>query len=157
MSGRLVPALVPSLALPARPDVPDSRRPGGHCPLPMSRLRSVRDGSTVYGLTTVDNRGRVADQHVARALGWRPGDPLCIRVIHDLIMVVAAADGPVAVSTQGRVHLPAAARHACGITPGERVLLAAEPADGVLVVHPLAALDAMVSRFRDHGAAGEEG
>jgi bifunctional DNA-binding transcriptional regulator/antitoxin component of YhaV-PrlF toxin-antitoxin module len=41
------------------------------------------------------------------------------------------------VSSQGRVHLPAAARHACRITPGDRVLLAAEPADGVLVVHPL--------------------
>jgi bifunctional DNA-binding transcriptional regulator/antitoxin component of YhaV-PrlF toxin-antitoxin module len=54
------------------------------------------------------------------------------------------------------VNLPAAARHACGIAPGDRVLLAAEPADGILVVHPLAALDAMVSRFRDHDAAGEQ-
>ena len=157
MSGSLVPALVPSLALPARSDMPDSRRPGGHCPLPMTRLRGVRERSTVYGLTTVDNRGRIADQTVARALRWLPGDPLDIRVTNDLIMVVAAADGPVAVSTQGRVHLPAAARHACGIAAVDRVLLAAEPADGVLVVHPLAALDAMVSRFRDHDAAGEEG
>ena len=56
--------------------------------------------------------------------------------------------GPLAVSRQGRVHLPAAVRHACGIRPGDRLLLAAEPTDGVLVVHPLAALDAMVSRFR---------
>jgi bifunctional DNA-binding transcriptional regulator/antitoxin component of YhaV-PrlF toxin-antitoxin module len=53
------------------------------------------------------------------------------------------------------VHLPAAARHACRITPGDRVLLAAEPTDGVLVVHPLATLDAMACRFRDQLMAGE--
>jgi bifunctional DNA-binding transcriptional regulator/antitoxin component of YhaV-PrlF toxin-antitoxin module len=60
-----------------------------------------------------------------------------------------------AVSSQGRVHLPAAARRACRIIPGDRVLLAAEPADGILLVHPLATLDAMVARLRDHVMAGE--
>jgi hypothetical protein len=48
----------------------------------------------------VDNRGRVADQTVARAMAWRPGDSLDIRVTSNLIMVVAAAGGSVAVSTQ---------------------------------------------------------
>ncbi|GGM67957.1 hypothetical protein GCM10011608_61480 [Micromonospora sonchi] len=37
-----------------------------------------------------------------------------------------------------------AVRQWCGLTAGDRVLLAASPADGLLVVHPPAALDAMV-------------
>jgi bifunctional DNA-binding transcriptional regulator/antitoxin component of YhaV-PrlF toxin-antitoxin module len=120
----------------------------------VARLVGARERTTVYGLTAVDGRGRVADRKVTRALGWLPGDPLSIRVTIGLIIVAAAADGPVAVSSQGRVHLPAAARHACRITAGDRVLLAAEPADGLLVVHPLAALDAMLAHVHDHATTG---
>jgi hypothetical protein len=43
------------------------------------------------------------------------------------------------------VRLPVPARRGCGIEPGNRVLLAADPAIGLLVVHPLASLDAMVA------------
>src|SRR5689334_14404379 len=127
MTGSLVPMLVPSLALPPRPDTPRSPRIGPRRQLPMARLVAARQRTTVYGLTAVDGRGRVADRKVTHALGWRPGDPLSIRVTNGLIIVAADADGPVAVSNQGRVHLPAAARHACRITPGDWVLIAAEP------------------------------
>ncbi|MEA2733374.1 MAG: hypothetical protein QOF70_7849 [Acetobacteraceae bacterium] len=123
--------------------------------MPVARLVGAREGTTVYGLTAVDGRGRVADRTVTQALGWQPGNPLSIRVTNGLIIVAAATDGPVAVSNQGRVHLPAAARHACRIAAGDRVLLAAEPADGLLVVHPLATLDAMVAGLRDHMKTGE--
>jgi hypothetical protein len=53
------------------------------------------------------------------------------------------------------VHLPAAARHACCIAPGDRILLAAEPDDRVLLVHPLATVDAMVAHFHDQVKAGD--
>ena len=155
MTGSLVPTLVPSLALPARFDVPRSPRTPPRRPLPVARLINARRRSTVYGLTAVDGCGRVADQTVTQALGWQPGDRLTIRVTEGLITVTADADGQLAVSGQGGVHLPAAARHACRITPGDRVLLAAEPADGVLVVHPLATLDAMVAHFHDHVRTGD--
>jgi hypothetical protein len=155
MTGSLVPTLVRSLALPARSNLARSTRTGPRRPLPVARLIGGRERSTVYGLTAVDARGRIADRAVTRALGWQPGYPVSIRVTDGLIIVTAADDGQVAVSRQGRVHLPAAARHACGITPGDRILLAAEPANGVLVVRPLAALDAMVPRFRHHVMAGE--
>jgi bifunctional DNA-binding transcriptional regulator/antitoxin component of YhaV-PrlF toxin-antitoxin module len=122
--------------------------------MPVARLVGARERTTVYGLTAVDGRGRVADRTVTQALGWQPGNPLSIRVTNGLI-IVAAADGPVAVSNQRRVHLPAAARHACRIAAGDRVLLAAEPDDGLLVVHPLATLDAMVAGLRDQLKTGE--
>jgi bifunctional DNA-binding transcriptional regulator/antitoxin component of YhaV-PrlF toxin-antitoxin module len=76
-------------------------------------------------------------------------------VRNGVIIVAALATGEVALSGRGRVHLPAATRHACRISPGDRVLLAAEPADGVLMVHPLPALDAMLAHYRDHVMAGE--
>ena len=146
--------LVPSLSLPPR-SLPRSPGADARRPLPVARLRGVRERSTVYGLTAVDARGRIADQLVMRALGWQPGDPLRIHVRDTAIVIMAVADGPLTVSRQGRVHLPAAARHACGITPGDRVLLASEPDDGVMVVHPLAALDAMVTRLHELVRGGD--
>src|SRR4051794_12792138 len=115
--------MVPSLALPAAPDVFRSPRTAARRPLPLGRLIHARQRSTVYGLTSVDRRGRVADQFVTQALGWAPGDRLTIRVTKGWITVTADADGRLAVSGQGRVHLPAAARRACRIAPGDRVLL----------------------------------
>jgi AbrB family looped-hinge helix DNA binding protein len=113
-----------------------------------------RERSTVYGLTTMDARGRMADRMIMRAVNWQPGDRLSVRLSDGLIIVMIGAGGPVVVSRQGRVHLPAAVRHAFDIKSGDQVLLAAEPADGVLVVHPLAALDAMVGRLRTQSTDG---
>src|SRR5262245_31836976 len=111
--------------------------------MPVARLVGARERTTAYGLAAVDGAGRLADRTVTNALGWQPGDPLNIRVTNGLIIVAAATDGPVAVSNQGRVHLPAAARHACRITAGDRVLLAAGPADGLRLGHPPANRDAI--------------
>jgi hypothetical protein len=44
----------------------------------VARLVGARERATVYGLTAVDGRGRVADRTVTRALGWQPGKPLSI-------------------------------------------------------------------------------
>jgi hypothetical protein len=67
----------------------------------------------------------------------------------------ADADGPFGVTRQGHLRLPAALRRGCRIGPGDRVLLAAEPAEGVVVVHPPAALDAMLTRFLAEVMAGD--
>jgi hypothetical protein len=48
---------------------------------------------------------------------------------------------------KGHVLIPAAVRHWCVVGAGDRVLLAAAPDHGVLVVHTMAALDAMVMRY----------
>lgn len=39
-------------------------------PLPLPSLISGRTSTVVYGLATLDDRGRVADRVVMRALGW---------------------------------------------------------------------------------------
>ncbi|MGC4903927.1 AbrB/MazE/SpoVT family DNA-binding domain-containing protein [Micromonospora echinospora] len=98
----------------------------------------------VYGLAAIDSSGRIADRTVIRALGWGPGTRLHIREGSGVIVVRSDRQGVFTVTSQGHLHLPAAVRHWCGLAAGDRVLLAASPADGLLVVHPPAALDAMV-------------
>ncbi|MFJ5599902.1 AbrB/MazE/SpoVT family DNA-binding domain-containing protein [Micromonospora parva] len=107
-------------------------------------LPTPRAGTLVYGLAATDNSGRIADRTVIRALGWGPGTRLHIRETSGVIVVRLDRQGVFTVTGQGHLHLPAAVRHWCGLTAGDRVLLAANPADGLLVVHPPAALDAMV-------------
>jgi bifunctional DNA-binding transcriptional regulator/antitoxin component of YhaV-PrlF toxin-antitoxin module len=99
----------------------------------------------VYAITGVDGRGRVPDLTVVRALGWTAASSLEARACGGLIVVAASAEGSLGLTAHGHVRLPAPLRRACGIEEGNRVLLAAEPTVGVLVVHPLASLDAIVS------------
>jgi bifunctional DNA-binding transcriptional regulator/antitoxin component of YhaV-PrlF toxin-antitoxin module len=65
--------------------------------------------------------------------------------------------GVFSVTGQGHVRLPATVRRWCGLATGDRVLLAAEPARGLLVVHPPAALDAMIGQFQAAVLAGDAG
>ncbi len=95
----------------------------------------------VYGLSAVDDRGRLADRVVWRALGWTPGTRLQIRTAGGLVVVEAAPGGAFAVTRQGHVRIPATIRHWCGLAGGDRLLLAADPALGRLVVYPPEALD----------------
>ncbi|MFJ8207507.1 hypothetical protein [Micromonospora chalcea] len=117
-----------------------ARRP----PLPLPVLPSPRTGTMVYGLAALDNSGRIADRTIIRALGWGPSSRLHIREGSGVIVVRLDRQGVFTVTGQGHLHLPAAVRHWCGLSAGDRVLLAANPTDGLLVVHPPAALDAMV-------------
>lgn len=115
-------------------------------PLPLMRLAQRRVGTGIYGLSRLDIGGRIADRAIMAALGWTPGVRLDIRVTGGLIAVVADARGIFRVTTQRFLHLPVAARRWCELAAGERVLLAAYPQGGLLVVHPPAVLDAVVDR-----------
>jgi hypothetical protein len=113
--------------------------------LPLPQLQSPRQRSTVYGLARLDCHGRIADHLVVRTLGWGAGTRLDMREHAGLVLVSAADQGVFTVTSQGHVRLPAMVRRRCGLATGDRVLLSAEPADGLLFVHPPAALDAMVA------------
>ncbi|MEV6227980.1 AbrB/MazE/SpoVT family DNA-binding domain-containing protein [Saccharopolyspora shandongensis] len=98
----------------------------------------------VYGLAAVDGRGRIADQAVLRALGWTPGTRLAIRESRRLL-IIHTDTHVFKITKQGHLRLPAPVRHCSSLLPGDRVLLTAEPARGVLVVHPPAVLDDMIT------------
>jgi hypothetical protein len=103
----------------------------------------------VYGFGRIDVAGRVADRAVVSALGWRRGDRLTLTA--DAGVVTARRDpaGMVAMTAKPYIAIPAALRRRCGLRPGDRVLLAAVPADDTLTACSLAVVDQAV---RAHGA-----
>ncbi len=113
--------------------------------LPLPSLIAQRTMSAVYGLAALDDRGRIADRVVLRALGWSAGLRLVIDESRGLLVIYPEAGGPAQVTGQGHLRVPAPLRHRCGLHSGDRVLLAADPGHSRLVVYPPAALDAFVS------------
>jgi hypothetical protein len=137
----------------------DRRQPDGALrrpPLPLPDLPTPQSRVMVYGLAALDASGRIADRAVVRALGWAPGTRLHIQEGGGLIVVRLDRQGVFTVTGQGHLHLPATVRHWCGLTVGDRVLLAASPPDGLLVVHPPASLDALIVQLHTAVLGGEK-
>ncbi|MEO6088936.1 MAG: hypothetical protein ABIQ18_38075 [Umezawaea sp.] len=107
----------------------------------------TRDGSMVYGIATLDGGGRVSERVISRLLGWQPGQSLDFSRVDDVIVVRGHPSGAFRVPGSALVAIPAAMRHWCRLSPGDRVLLAAAPRQGVLPIHTMAALDWMVVRY----------
>jgi hypothetical protein len=99
----------------------------------------------MYGMSTLDARGRIADQPVLRALDWTPGTRLQIRETHGLLIAQATPHGVFRITSQGHLRLPADVRHCCGLVTGDRVLLAAHPTHQQIVIYPPAVLDTMLA------------
>lgn len=156
MTGTVITPVV----LPPAPRQHDGRPaglPGTRRPLPLPPVPPPRTTTAVHGLAAVDRRGRIADRTVLHALGWQPGTRLAIRETHRLLLIQADAHGVFSVTNQGHLRLPASIRHHCSLVPGDRVLLAAAPDRGLLVVHPPAALDDMVAQQHANPLGGEPG
>lgn len=129
-----------------------SRRPSSAAAspnaLPLVTLAALpTDGSIRYGLATMDHRGRIADSSVIDALHWRPDDPLDIRVVSGAIVVRPDPGGLYALTSRGHIYIPVAVRRRCELATGERVFLVAAPKWGVLILHTMATLDAMVLAY----------
>lgn len=123
-------------------------------PLPITDLASVDAVSMVYAMAAMDRGGRVSDRSLLRALQWEPGRRLALTTRGSAAMVVTSEHGRVSVSRQGYLRIPAGHRRWLGLDAGQRVLLAAAPEHGVLVLHTMAALEDMVRRY--HAAWSEE-
>lgn len=117
--------------------------------LPLLVLIAQRASSAVYGLAALDDRGRIADRVVLRALGWSAGLRLVIDESRGLLVIYPEAGGTAQVTGQGHLRVPAPLRHRCGLHNGDRVLLAADPQRHRLVVYPPAALDPLLSHHFD--------
>jgi hypothetical protein len=71
-----------------------------------------------------------------RRLGWRPGHRVEVDVVGGALLVALSVDGPHAVGSRGDLALSATARTLCCITVDEAVIVAAYPAQDVVLVHP---------------------
>jgi hypothetical protein len=110
---RTVPGLVPD----RRPFL--GRGPG----LPVPRLSAPRpDTVACYALTKIDDRGRLADRSLIRALGWGPGHRVQLAVAEGAVLAVSSAEGRDAINGQGHLRLPAAVRRSCDLEPGDQVM-----------------------------------
>ena len=115
MSELSQPQVIPAVTLVDRSD-PPRRRPSSRTavrrPLPLAKLSEKRAGSAVYGVSTLDASGRIADRAIVRALAWAAGFRLDIRESRGLAVVAADDNGLFRVTEQGYVHLPAVVRDA---------------------------------------------
>jgi hypothetical protein len=138
-AGVIAPVVLPSSA-----DLPTTH--GGAAslarePLPLPVLPPHRTSTVVYGASAVDDRGRVVDRVVLRALGWRPGHRLTIQEAAGTLTVVPDPAGDHRVTAQGHLRIPASLRNRCGLATGDRVVLAADPDLSRLAIYPPVALD----------------
>ncbi|MEU7873145.1 hypothetical protein [Dactylosporangium sp. NPDC049140] len=140
----LVPAVVPASVTNATSGHAAMRRPV-RGPLPLPTFTDRRTRRTVYALPAIDCNGRLADQAIVRVMGWRPGTRYAIQEHDGLLLVDASPRGVFAVTRQGHLYIPSVVRRRCAISPADRLLIAAEPAERRLVIHPPAAIDAMIA------------
>jgi hypothetical protein len=71
------------------------------------------------------------------------------------VTIAPRLDGLFAVTRQGHLRLPAAARHRCGLHAGDRVLLVADPARQRLVIFPPAMLDTLLAPSMAEALCGD--
>jgi hypothetical protein len=113
--------------------------------LPLTVVPTRRSHTIVYGMAAADSRGRVAQKAVLRALDWAPNTRIDIHETHNVLVIRPNPQGVFRVTPEGHLRLPAQVRHCCDLHPGDRVLLAADPEHGLLVVHPPAVLDGLIT------------
>ena len=126
-----------------------------HRSLPLPSLIMRRTTALVYGLSAVDDRGRLADRTILQALGWSAGLGLDISETNGRLVICPREHGAFHVTGQGHLRIPALLRHRCGLEPGDRVLLAADPHQRQLVAYPPGALDALIGRQATNTSDGE--
>jgi bifunctional DNA-binding transcriptional regulator/antitoxin component of YhaV-PrlF toxin-antitoxin module len=102
----------------------------------------------VYGTGRIDASGRVADQAVGCALGWREGDRLTVTASPGVVTARRDPRGMVTVPARACLAIPAVLRRRCSLRAGDRVLLAAVPGQGLLVAYSFAVVD---QALRAHG------
>jgi bifunctional DNA-binding transcriptional regulator/antitoxin component of YhaV-PrlF toxin-antitoxin module len=127
----VVPPLLPASGRVSTPSVAALVRG----PLPLPSLISRRTSTVVYGLSALDDRGRLADRVIMRVLGWAAGLQVDIRETGGVLTVLTDPEGAYQITTQGHLRLPAPLRHRCGLQIGDRILLAADPDRSRLAVY----------------------
>jgi hypothetical protein len=110
-------------------------------------LAPPRTGSLVYGMGKIDTWGTVSNRSTIDALGWTSGDRLHIALVGGSVVAHRDETGAFAMGTKPYFVIPAAVRHRSGLHCRDLVLMAADPKHDVLVLHPIAALDTMITTY----------
>ena len=148
MTAQPLAPVIPSSAGPAARRWP---RSAAGRPLPLARRVPVPAApeDVVYGIGRIDASGRIADRAIISALGWAGGDGLTLTADAGVVTARRDPGGMVTLPACAYIAIPAALRRRCGLEPGDRVLLAAVPADDTLTAYCLAVVDQAI---RAHGS-----
>jgi len=124
--------------------------------LPLPDISAVpRLGALRYGMGRIDGSGRVSDKSMLAILGWRTGQHLAVTAVGPAVVVHPHPAGIFVVPSSRYVVLPAPVRRRCGFVRGDRVFLAADAAQGILVIHSTSALDTMLAGYHASLLGGE--
>jgi hypothetical protein len=144
-------------AQPLSPVIPSSgtsaarQRTGsaGSRPLPLPSPVPVPTApeDAVYGFGRIDASDRIADRAVTSALGWSGGDRLTLTADAGVVTARREPGGMITLPARAYISIPAPLRRRCGLRPGDRVLLAAVPGEGTLVVYSLAVVDQAIRAY----------
>jgi hypothetical protein len=116
--------------------------------LPVGELLArPRAGSLVYGMGHLDADGRLSNRSTIDALGWTAGDCLSIALVDGSVVAHRDPTGAFVMGAKPYLVLPAALRRRNGLGARDLVLVVADPNHDVLVVHPLTALDTMITAY----------
>ena len=148
MTARHLAPVIPSFGISA---ARQRARSAAGRPLPLGRPVPVPSApeDVVYGIGRIDASGRIADRAVTSALGWRGGDRLTLTADAGVMTARRDPGGMITLPHRAYIAIPAALRRRCGPRPGDRVLLAAVPADDTLAAYSLAVVDQAIGA---HGA-----
>lgn len=155
VTASVVPPVIPRSGQGPRAGTGLSGRGRAPLPLPSLDRSSARAVDIAYVVSAVDKSGRVADRNIVRVMGWAPGTRLSIRERAASIVVAPHAQGVNRIDDRGYLLLPAAVRRWCHLAAGDRLLLAADPAAGVLVGHCFAVLDQLFADVHAAVVGGE--
>lgn len=118
-----------------------SAGPSGGLPLPTPPSGHPRPGfSGRLAVSVINDRGRIAARAVTDHLGWQPGRPLHFALGRQGLVTISpdpTGTSRHTVSDRGHLRVPAAIRHATGITTGDALLLAALPERDLALLLPL--------------------
>ena len=142
--------IAPVIPSPGRQADTPRVKPAAVRPLPMAGPASALSipADVVYGTGRIDASGRVTDQAVGCALGWREGDRLTLTASPGVITARRDPRGMIIVPARACLAIPAVLRRRCGLRAGDRVLLAADPSQDILAAYSFAVVD---QALRAHG------
>ncbi|WP_125726798.1 AbrB/MazE/SpoVT family DNA-binding domain-containing protein [Kibdelosporangium aridum] len=122
--------------------------PAARLPMPLPVAPLTRSSTALYGVATIDDRGRFVDHALTTALGWTHGTGLGIRESDDCVIFHPNECSVTMITKHGRLHLPAQVRHWYGLSAGDRILLVADADRQTLTVYPPASLDLLLAGDR---------
>ncbi|GAA4256405.1 hypothetical protein GCM10022255_069070 [Dactylosporangium darangshiense] len=125
---QMIAALIPAPLPRSRP----SRPPLPRLPAP----RTLADpAEPQLDVSRLDPSGRISTRPLLRLLHWTPGHRLRFDAFEHTITATSSRTGT-AISASGLLAIPVAVRHLGRLATGDTVVLLADPAHDLLVIHP---------------------